>query len=98
MQDAENVRQRSSRLIEILNGGPGRLTNSAARTDVVLLIRRTMHPKGYASSPSLAAALLNGHFAHPAYVVSPIVPLIIASYSACVNRCIPSFNRRVSSA
>ena len=28
--------------------GPGRLTNSAARTDVVLLIRRTVRPRGYA--------------------------------------------------
>src|SRR3979409_1640355 len=30
--------------------GPGRLTNSAARTDVVLLIRRTVRPRGYASA------------------------------------------------
>ena len=29
--------------------GPSRLTNSAARTDVVLLIRRTVRPRGYAS-------------------------------------------------
>jgi hypothetical protein len=29
--------------------GPGRLTNSAARTDVVLLIRRTVRLRGYAS-------------------------------------------------
>jgi hypothetical protein len=46
--------------------GPGRLTNSAARTDVVLLIRRTVRPGGYASGPSLAAALLDGLFEHPA--------------------------------
>jgi len=32
--------------------------HSAARTDVVLLIRRTVRPRGYASGPSLAAALL----------------------------------------
>ena len=31
--------------------------HSAARTDVVLLIRRTVRPRGYASGPSLAAAL-----------------------------------------
>jgi hypothetical protein len=30
--------------------GPGRLTYSAARTDVVLLIRRTVRPRGYASA------------------------------------------------
>ena len=36
-----------------------RLTNSAARTNVVLLIRRTVR---------LAAAALNGHFEHPAAV------------------------------
>ena len=29
--------------------GPGRLTDSAVRTDVVLLIRRTVRPRGYAS-------------------------------------------------
>ena len=31
--------------------------HSAARTSVVLLIRRTVRPRGYASGPSLAAAL-----------------------------------------
>jgi len=31
--------------------------HSAARTSVVLLIRRTVRPRGYASRPSLAAAL-----------------------------------------
>ncbi len=40
--------------------------HSAARTDVVLLIRRTVRPREYAFGPSLAAALLNGHFEHPA--------------------------------
>ena len=34
--------------------GPGRLTASAARTDLVLLIRRTVRPRGYARGlPSL---------------------------------------------
>jgi hypothetical protein len=37
----------------------------AARTDVVLLIRRTVHPRGYASGSSLAAALLYSIFEHP---------------------------------
>ena len=39
--------------------------HSAARTDLVLLIRRTVRPRGYASGPSLAAALLDGLFEHP---------------------------------
>jgi len=33
-----------------LQRGPSRLTNSAARTDLVLLIRRTVHPRGYVSA------------------------------------------------
>ena len=40
--------------------------HSAARTDVVLLIRRTARPRGYASGFDSPAALLNGHFEHPA--------------------------------
>ena len=59
--------------------------HSAARTDVVLLIRRTVRPRGYASGPSLAAALpaerrvlarrgwageKSGLFEHPAGVFS----------------------------
>ena len=32
--------------------------HSAARTDVVLLIRRTVHPRGYASGFNLPVALL----------------------------------------
>jgi hypothetical protein len=40
--------------------------HSAARTDVVLLIRRTVRPRGYASGSSLAAALLDSLFEHPA--------------------------------
>ena len=38
--------------------GPGRLTNSAARTDLVLLIRRTVRPRGYASGSFSPRALL----------------------------------------
>ena len=38
--------------------GPGRLTDSAARTDLVLLIRRTVRPRGYASGFDSSAALL----------------------------------------
>ena len=39
--------------------------HSAARTDLVLLIRRTVRPGGYASGPSLAAAWLGSLFEHP---------------------------------
>ena len=63
-QDGETGRQRRSRIartLDILQRvclGPRhrRLTNSAARTTVVLLIRRTVR---------LAAALLNNRFDHP---------------------------------
>ena len=40
--------------------------HSAARTDVVLLIRRNVRPRRYASASSLAAALLDWLFEHPA--------------------------------
>ena len=40
--------------------------HSAARTDVVLLIRRTVRPRGYASGFDSPAALLDGLFDHPA--------------------------------
>jgi len=41
--------------------------HSAARTDVVLLIRRTVRPsRGYASGFDSPAALLDGLFEHPA--------------------------------
>jgi len=43
---------------------------SVARTSVVLLIRRTVRPWGYAFGSSLAAALLDGVFEHPAGVSS----------------------------
>ena len=39
--------------------------HSAARTDVVLLIRRTVRPRGYASGFNSPAALLEDHFEHP---------------------------------
>jgi hypothetical protein len=44
--------------------------HSAARTDVVLLIRRTVRPRGYASGFDLPAALLDELFEHPAGVFS----------------------------
>src|SRR5437867_1766510 len=47
--------------------------HSTARTDLVLLIRRTVRPRGYASGSSLAAALLDGLFEHPAWR-SAVVP------------------------
>jgi len=52
--------------------------HSAARTNVVLLIRRTVRPRGYASGFDSPAALLDGHFEHPA-TCSPVVPDMQAS-------------------
>jgi hypothetical protein len=40
--------------------------HSAARTDVVLLIRRTVRPRGYDSGSCSPAASLDGIFEHPA--------------------------------
>jgi hypothetical protein len=65
--------------------------HSAARTDLVLLIRRTVRPRGYASGPSLAAALLDSLFEHPVKVscVSPGVQAIesllfkVGFFAAC---------------
>jgi len=39
--------------------------HSAARTDLVLLIRRTVRPRGYASGFDSPAALLDRLFEHP---------------------------------
>ena len=39
--------------------------HSAARTDLVLLIRRTVRPRGYAFGSSLAEALLDSLFEYP---------------------------------
>ena len=39
--------------------------HSAARTGVVLLIRRTVRPREYASGFDSPAALLDGHFERP---------------------------------
>ena len=39
--------------------------HSAARTDVVLLIRRTVRPRGYASGFDSPRALLDDRFEHP---------------------------------
>ena len=44
---------------------------SAARTDMVLLIRRTVRPRGHASGFNSPAALLNSLFEHPAEAFSP---------------------------
>jgi len=42
--------------------------HSAARTNLVLLIRRTVRPRGYASGFDSPAALLDRLFEHPANV------------------------------
>ena len=51
--------------------------HSAARTDLVLRIRRTVRPRGYASGLSLAAALLDGPFEHPAEVPPYCAPAML---------------------
>jgi hypothetical protein len=48
--------------------------HSAARTNLVLLIRRTVRPRGYASGFDSPAALLDGLFEHPAWF-SPLFSL-----------------------
>jgi hypothetical protein len=40
--------------------------HSAARTDVVLLIRRTVRPRGYASGAFIGCGLADSLFEHPA--------------------------------
>ena len=61
--------------------------HSAARTNLVLLIRRTVRPRGYASGFDSPAALLNGLFEHPG-LYSPAVPDVTTSE---VLACPPSF-------
>ena len=56
--------------------------HSAARTDLVLLIRRTVRPRGYAFGTSLAAALLDSLFEYPA-CCAPVVPNVPAC--ACLD-------------
>ena len=43
--------------------------HSAARTDVVLLIRRTVRPRGYASGAFIGCGLADSFFEHPARCV-----------------------------
>jgi hypothetical protein len=50
--------------------------HSAARTSVVLLIRRTVRPRGYASSFDSPAALLNGLFEQPPKIES-VLPFLL---------------------
>ena len=69
-------RMRRSRVVQGPQRGPGRLTNSPARTSLVLLIRRTVRPRGYASGPSLAAALLDSLFEHLARRTNILISLV----------------------
>jgi hypothetical protein len=65
-QDAETGCQLRSRIVQGPQRGPGRLHPSAARTSLVLLIRRTVRPRGYASGFESPAALVDELFEHPA--------------------------------
>jgi hypothetical protein len=73
---------------------------SAARTNVVLLIRRTMRPRGYASGFDSPAALLgirrvtarqgwegekSDLFEHPAYYSPVILDMRISEVPACLQ-------------
>ena len=53
-----------SRVVRTLNGDPAASPLGGAHR-LVLLIRRTVRPGGYASGPSLAAAWLGSLFEHP---------------------------------
>ena len=57
--------------------------HSAARTDLVLLIRRTVRPRGYASGFESPAALLDGLFEHP----------VVNSFSAVATRMVERDSR-----
>ena len=63
-QDAKKSRQHRSRIVRP-STGTRPPHHSAARTDLVLLIRRTVRQR-VRLGPSLAAALLDGIFEHPA--------------------------------
>src|SRR5688572_20798626 len=51
--------------------------HSAARTNLVLLIRRTVRPRGYASGFDSPADLLNSRFEHPALWKSSVLLLVV---------------------
>ena len=55
--------------------------HSAARTDLVLLIRRTVRPRGYASGFLSPAALPENHFEQPYRYISEPVFLNSSAFS-----------------
>jgi hypothetical protein len=70
--------------------------HSAARTDVVPLIRRTVRPRGYASGSCSPAALPDGHFEHSAGVCLNQPARIVRSHLAACGKekfgiALPSF-------
>jgi hypothetical protein len=58
---------------------------SAARTNVVLLIRRTVRPRGYASGFDWPAALLGSLFEHPAGYLLLASDVRISNILVCHN-------------
>jgi len=56
---------------------------SAARTNVVLLIRRTVRPRGYASGFDSPAALLDSLFEHPAGCILLVQDVWTSNILAC---------------
>ena len=57
--------------------------HSAARTDVVLLIRRTVRPRGYASGAFIGCGLADELFEHPAGTFSYYVTMRTVKALAC---------------
>src|SRR5437016_13057589 len=60
--------------------------HSPARTNLVLLIRRTVRPRGYASGFFSPAALLGGHFEHPSSLNSRKGSQILKYFSMLIYR------------
>ena len=61
--------------------------HQAARTDVVLLIRRTVRPRGYASGFDSPAALLDDLFEHPATELNESVHILASRFSLVQGVC-----------
>ena len=56
-------------------------------SSVLASFRPSTYPEGTRLSPSLAAALLNGHFEHPADY-STLLPYVLDNVESCKNRVI----------
>ena len=73
--------------------GPGRLTDSAARTNLVLLIRRTARPRGYASGVFIGCGLAGRLFEQPAGLQFQVLATVYL-FAACYDRARWKWQRR----